>query len=493
MLGITLVHFDSTVQTAHDRGSGYISHGIISISGQLRFHGIEHNLVHLPAGGTAADCAGEIIHPIVGMSYLENSKLHAKEFARDLKRRFPDKVLISGGTHATLNSEEAIGFPGVDGICIGEGDVSLVNLIKEYSAGRPLHEIDDFWWKKDGEILKRGMGRYVEDLNQTPLPNYDIYDFSKLKCCNVRIKYLPVMTARGCPYNCSYCCNLASHKVYGRGRVQRLMTVDRVIAMIRPVLERRPEILSIAFDDDVFGANPEWLREFVEKYPRLIGLPFSCYARIDMASERYLKMLKKAGCFRMRIGLEAGDQRLRTLVLNKRFSNAAIRERLKLINSLGIEAKTSNMTGLPSEDLRQALKTVKVNAENQVFAPTIAAFYPYPHTELHDICQREGLIGEGQIDNINLDTILNIPGYPQNAIRNLVHSFIIWVNLYRGLYRRRLPKPLIAALDWIFLAVNRFFPNKLFGPLARKISSRLYDKEFRRVESGYRWLGRRDN
>jgi len=173
-------------------------------------------------------------------------------------------------------------------------------------------------------------------------------------------------------------------------------------------LNKYPDVDVISFTDDVLTLDNDWLEKFVARYKKEIGLPFSCRDRIELLTIEKLKILQYGGCYRVIIGIESGNRDIRYNILNRRMSNDLINQTLENCHRLGIKVQTYNMFGLPTETIKKALETVKINASPYIDRPMSFIFYPFLATELYNMCSKEGLMSEKELESYREDTILNL-------------------------------------------------------------------------------------
>ena len=127
----------------------------------------------------------------------------------------------------------------------------------------------------------------------------------------------------------------------GKGKVLRRRSVDNVMEELRPLKEQGYKF--IRFMDDLFILSDEWVREFSEKYRRQIGLPFSCLVRANYVTAEIMACLKDAGCFKVAMGVEAGDDYVRNEILKRSMAREEIvrlRQTGKLSKSIRSVAPT---------------------------------------------------------------------------------------------------------------------------------------------------------
>ena len=308
--------------------------------------------------------------------------------AKHVKERHHLPVLF-GGIHPTLRPEESIAADGVFAICIGEGEYPTLELCDALDAGRDPTKIQNLWVRQNGTIHRNGIRPLIADLDSLPFPDRDIFPFNEL------LKTLPeaeFMGSRGCPYLCTYCVNHALIEMYkGKGAYVRYRSVDHLLNEIELVKNRYPAIQFIGFHDDTFTLKPVWLQEFSEKYrARFKSLHFWCNATAKSVNEDVVRLLKDAGCYEVRIGLESGNDHIRMEVLQKKVTREEIIRAFRLLREAGIDTYSFNMVGLPYETVDTIKDTIELNRQAKPDQMFCSVFSPYPGTRLDELCREKG-------------------------------------------------------------------------------------------------------
>jgi len=127
---------------------------------------------------------------------------------RRLKTRF-SYLAVFGGPHPTY-FPEMIREEGVDVICRGEGEETLLDLVDRAGKAASLRDVPNCWVKEGGEITQNPLRPLVDDLDSLPVPDHDIFNES----IPARPWQALVVTSRGCPYGCTYCFNHVFRKLY---------------------------------------------------------------------------------------------------------------------------------------------------------------------------------------------------------------------------------------------------------------------------------------
>jgi len=352
--------------------------GILYLVAVLRQYGVDVDLFEISRlkkeFGDLKKFAPDII------AYSIKTGYHRKFL--DLNSRLKedlDFVSLFGGPHATFYPE-IIQKEGVDVVCRGEGEkavVSLSNNIKGNYLGT-----ENCWIKKDGKIYKNDIGSLIEDLDQLPFPDRTVFSkyplFKKFRMRNF-------LAGRGCPYNCTYCYNSAFRKLCkGKGQYVRVRSVENLVSEIEEEATKN-RLNFINFEDDIFVQNKKWLGEFAKVYSKTIKLPFHCHIKVDMIDEEAIRLLKKAGCFSVSMGVETADADLREKILNRRMSNELIIKVCNLLKKNGINIALQNMLGIPGTNLKDDINTLKLNIKAGADYSITSMCTPYPGTKMVEL------------------------------------------------------------------------------------------------------------
>ena len=225
----------------------------------------------------------------------------------------------------------------------------------------------------------------MEDLDSLPFPHEFarevLIDFEKYPLS----AFQNIFATRGCPFNCFYC---GSRNIWGR-RV-RFRSPENVVAEIKEL--QRMGLRTIHFDDDTFGINKEYMRRLLGAMRSgLKGLRWSCELHVQLVDEETVERMKAAGCYRIQIGVESGNNG----ILEAMRKNITIEEALEacaIIKKRNIEVETFFIVGFPQETeetLRDTFAGIrKVKSDSLVYN----IFTPYPGTEAFEYCREKGLI-----------------------------------------------------------------------------------------------------
>ncbi len=403
----------------------YEPQGILHLSSVLRDAGHDVSLC-IVNQQDPIDAVSEVRPGMVGYSVTTGLQHYYLQLNRQIKQRF-DVFSVFGGPHPTF-FPEMIEEEGVDGICIGEGEGAMLDLAAAMDNGSVEPNIDNWWFKLNGEIVRNAVRPYIEDLDAMPFPDRQLVYSQHRPTRNSKIKHF--FSGRGCPYDCTYCFNHALFEIYkGLGRRVRKRSVDVVLEEIDHVRKRYP-LAFVVFLDDTFTIRGEWMAEFAEKYSSHVGLPFFCNVRANLVTAELVEQLRQAGCVSVGMGIEAGDDRIRNEVLQRNMSKEQILEACQLLRAAGIGVMSTNMVGLPTGGLEDDLETLRLNIECRPAFANAFIFQPYPRTQLGELARREGLL-EGTFDDISAsawdNSVLRFSAAEKRQIENLQKLFAITV------------------------------------------------------------------
>ncbi len=364
--------------------------GILYLSSALKKYGHEV-FVCEPNREDVFEKADEIKPDIIGYSVRTGFHQYYFDLNRKLKEKF-NFLSVFGGPHATF-FPEMIKENGVDVVAQGESELALVDLVNRLANNEEYLNTDNFWFNQGGEIIKNPIRELEQDLNSISFPDRDLLRYFK------EIKHSKIhnfITSRGCPYDCSYCFNHKLKEMYHGQKYVRRRSVDNVIEEIEWVASNYP-LTRVHFEDDSFNMDKNWLREFVDKYPKI---PFKCNLRTNLVDEEIVQLLKKANCISATFAIEAGNERIRNEILKRNMSEDAIINCAKLLKKHKIRFITENILANPTSTLSDDIETLDMNLKCQPDYPTVSLLQPYPRTEIFQIALENNQFEKKDIDKL---------------------------------------------------------------------------------------------
>jgi anaerobic magnesium-protoporphyrin IX monomethyl ester cyclase len=336
---------------------------------------------------------------LIGFSVMSFDYSQALKMAKFIKKYYNIKIVF-GGVHAILMPEETIKNKEVDMVCPCEGEYVLKDLLDKKLDCKKVKGI---WYKKEnGEIVKNQNLRLIEDLDKLPFPDFEDYDLKKYFLINNN--HLPIMGSRGCPYNCTYCSNHAIRKKL-EGKYVRFRSVESVIREIELRINQyySKGMRYLFFYDDTFILDRNFALEFCKRFKEKgfdKKLKWNVNVRANLVTDEIIKAMKDAGCYEVRMGVEAGNDEIRNKLYKREMSEEQIYNAVKIIKKYGLHLRVQFIVGAPydtnktmDESYRMARK---INADYTLFP----ILMPLPETEIKEVCEKEHLIqGKGFKDS----------------------------------------------------------------------------------------------
>jgi radical SAM superfamily enzyme YgiQ (UPF0313 family) len=357
---------------------------------------------------------------IVGISALATTRRSALRLAEAAKD-FGSSVIL-GGADPTgrpefyLQHKKNSGHP-VDVVVIGEGEQTLIELLAVMSPVEGdlsrFQSIRGIAWLDSEHKVQFAPDRPLMDsIDGIPRPAWDLVEVERYRQTWLRHhKYfsLPLMTARGCPYNCSWC----QKNVFGRSFRQH--SPDRVADEMLDLKQRyAPDQLRIV--DDVLGIHRSWIGDWhMALQEREAEIPFECLCRADLLDEEVVNLLKAAGCRQISLGAESGSQRILDAMC-KEIKVEQIRKATEICRKNGISVYFYIMLGYPGEEWRDIKATIALLRETVPDAFSMTVAYPLSGTAFYEEVK---------------DRLLESPDWDYSAENRLIYERQYSTEFYR--------------------------------------------------------------
>ncbi|KKL72038.1 hypothetical protein LCGC14_2088900, partial [marine sediment metagenome] len=236
---------------------------------------------------------------------------------------------------------------------------------------------------------------------------------------------------------------------------------------LRNLIKKYQNIKEVYFEVETIGANLEFginlcseLEKFNNKLQRKISFGINLRIIPKRNFEPLFLSMKKANFEFVNIGIESGSKRIRKDILKRDYSNNDIIKNIRLAKLYGLKINTYNLIGLPEETLEDIKKTIDINRKCLPNILQLSIFFPYPGTDLYDICKKKGLLKNQQDVQIERSRVsLNLEYLSKKQVRKQY----IWFNFntYRG-YR---PLPILL----FKLIIKKLNYNLYINRLLRRI------------------------
>ena len=331
---------------------------------------------------------------VVGITALTPPMKHVYKISEIIKEIYPNASVVVGGTHPTILPERTMTEgKKIDFIVVGEGERTFVELIQALRGNqKEFSNIAGLCWRKKDKIIVNQSRNLIKKLDEIPFPARDIFNL-KL-CYSAPTKKVseenvtPILTSRGCPFNCIHCASKIIWRGYARYR-----SADNVVAEIEECINKY-NLREFNFLDDTFTVNKKRVIEICNKIiEKKLRIYWICFARADTIDDELVQVMKKAGCRKISFGLESGNQRILDL-MRKKTTIEQGRKAVKITRKYGLKVHASFMLGNVGETVQTIKETISfaksLDLDNAAFFITS----PCPGTDLYKIAQSLGYINQ---------------------------------------------------------------------------------------------------
>jgi anaerobic magnesium-protoporphyrin IX monomethyl ester cyclase len=332
---------------------------------------------------------------------------NANSFAIKAKRLFTSLKIVVGGPHVTATPGETMErFPAFDIAVVGEGEVTLVELLNALRQGTDLSAVKGLFYREGKDLKSTGRQPFIHELDSLPFPAWDLLEQfpSRYLPAPFKVGKLPaatLVTSRGCPNVCIFC----DRSVFGFSC--RFYSADYVVRQMTD-LYHRYGIREFTLEDDTFITFKKRLKEICDRLIELrLDISWTCLGRVDHVTTENLQLMRKAGCWQISFGIESGSKEILALI-NKRVTLEQIRRAVVLSKEAGLRPKGFFIIGHPGETKETIKQTVDLALELPLADISVSLMTPFPGTELY---RRAAEFGEFNPDweNMNLLNVVFIP------------------------------------------------------------------------------------
>jgi len=373
--------------------SHFMHIGIAYIAAVLEREGYDVKIIDATVERLSHDALERIIKAfapdVVGITSNVANASVAVETSIICRKAIPSARIILGGPWATINWKYLAKNGYADVVVIGEGEETIAELMKALDGGGDARyqQIKGIAFKaQDGTLKKNTLRPFNEALDSLPFPAWHLFpDPRKYNFPFRRTVAFPIITSRGCPFNCNFCSKFV------HGFKIRYRSVESVIKEIRFLKEKfhadELYIIDDNFTMDVNRASKILDRIIEEKFHMDITL--SNGVRADTLTPELLIKMRRAGVVDFAVGLESGNQQVLNKI-GKSLSLKKVRAIVPTIHELGFTFKTFFMIGHPYDTASTMMDTIMLAIE---LNPDVALFSkttPWPGTRLYELVKNEG-------------------------------------------------------------------------------------------------------
>ena len=347
-------------------------------------------------------------------NYLKNNKFDfilfgtivthykwSKWLANTAKKHQPNAHIIVGNSVASSIPELFLKKTNADIVVIGEGEISACESVEALRLEKSLSDVAGIAYRNSNGEIKINELRKVGNVNDFPMINWGFFDVERyLAKPSVKAdgdkditRAMPIITARGCAFKCSFC-----HFVFWNDPY-RNRSPKSVVNEIKNLIDKY-HVTHIDFWDDLSFASAHQVEKMCDeflasglKFRWMASVRVDLFSRANLSPENSLKTaqkMKQTGCYDVGFALESGNQEILEM-MNKKIDVDAFLETVNIFKKVGITVNTSVVFGYPTETKETIQQTFEQCLKAGVY-PSIGFLLPLPYTGMYDYAKQKGYI-----------------------------------------------------------------------------------------------------
>ena len=360
--------------------------GISYIAANLEKAGYDVKFIDSMALGLSAQQTKKAIMDygpnIVGITAMTVTFLGALEAARIAKEC--GALVVMGGPHFSIFPQESMSHEEIDYAIFGEGEESMVHLVRAIEENRSVENIKGLIWRENGTV-RVNEPAIIDDLESLPVPARHLTPFNSYRFIGARTPFATVLTQRGCPFKCGYC---ATDNPMRKVRFRKIESVlDEIELLVKDFGTRE-----INFAVETFTLKRNFTVALCEGIlKRNIKVRWQAPTRVDCVDSELLKLMYRAGCWQLRFGIESGNQRILDL-MNKNVTLEMIESAVNLVKKAGMQTVGYFILGYVDEDAQSLENTISFAKKLDLDSAVFYLGVPYYKTNFHELAVERRLI-----------------------------------------------------------------------------------------------------
>ena len=321
---------------------------------------------------------------VVGLSVWTDFWYPAYRTIELIRRRLPTCRIVLGGPHCLVYPRETLEACEADFVVAGDGEDTLLELVRDLCAGGPVRDLPGLWRRDHGMIAGPAIPvAVVADLDSLPVPDRTLLPYRRYNSLLNPSEYETTMiSSRGCPNRCVFC-KMHAQKVHACS-AEHFVEEFRQIASLG--------ITDVQVYDDTFTWSKKRVLEICRGIiDSGIRLRWAIRDRVNKADAETYALLKKAGCYRIHFGVESGSPPI-LAASGKGITLEQAEDALALARDAGFATMAYYMFGFLDETYEDALATIRFAVQASSDYAAFAVLIPYPGTALYDTALARGTI-----------------------------------------------------------------------------------------------------
>ena len=326
-----------------------------------------------------------------------------KWFVNMVKKYQPNSKIIVGNSVAGSIPEVFLKNTKGEIVVTGEGEISAYEAVEAIRLGKDLKTIEGISFRDNQSNIVINPARKAEKIDDLPEIDWSFFDvesyIQKAETMPDKddspetMRSMPVVTARGCAFKCTFCHYVFWNDPYRNRKPQAIITE------IKHRMEQY-NINYIHFWDDLSFASAIQVEKFCDaviesglKFKWMATIRVDLFSRANLSDDdsiRVAKKMKQCGCYACGYALESGNDEIMKM-MNKKIEVDAFYTTVYILKQAGIISQTSVVFGYPIET-KETIKETFDQCLKAGLYPSIGFLLPLPYTVMYDYAKTKGFI-----------------------------------------------------------------------------------------------------
>lgn len=387
---------------------------------------------------TITDCPVENVSPddlvaqakkiepdLIGFTSTTTHFFSAIAAAKVLRNEQRDVPICIGGPHFNANPELLLEHDFFDFGVRGEGELTFDEAVRNLEQGKKIFDVPGVISAQSGELKYASPRERIKDLDSLPFPARHLLPLDKYRAMpndQYRLPKASAVTSRGCPFHCSFCDKSTFGDFYKK------MSAERIVEEMH-LLHDQYGIRDIAFVDSLFAPAQKWLVAFLDAFEKnRPDVSWTCSGRANVYDEALLKRMKAAGCWRIRIAIESGNQEILDRI-DKGISKEEFKRTVRLADAAGLQVKVFFMIGHLGETPETIAESVELAKSVPIKDITVQINTPLKGTRQYEEVSKYGKLMTEDLSRYNFFQPVFVPnGFTSQQLFRELQKF------YRSFY-----------------------------------------------------------
>jgi len=358
-------------------------------------------------------------YEIIGLTVTSQVANSVQKIVALIKKKFPDKKIIIGGPHCTIQKDESLNEIQADIAVIGDGELTILDIVDAFKGKKKLSNIHGIFYREKGKIFEGLPAKEIEDLDSIDFPSRDLvkhYNYGKTKITGVTFfakgKLTTIMTTRGCPFNCGFC---VSKSIFNKCR---LRSAENVVEELVEISKNYDTVFAV---DDNFLMDKKRANKIMDLLiEKQLDLDiWISGARVTDADKDLFIKMKKAGVKSIEFGIESGNQEVLDYY-NKRITLNDVKKATSLSKKIGFLTIGNFILGAPIEKQKHVKDTISFAKKLNLDFAFFYGFNLLKGSPIWEDAYKAGKIEKNDM-HIPCDTKNGLCNFSKQEIRNIRH------------------------------------------------------------------------